>query len=500
MSRCESRHEEARLTDEPFTRGPWTPLELPGPGHGFVSASGEAARDTDPATGELVALIRQATPADVDEAVGRAAAAFGSARWRNDGAVRARVLFRYAQRLREHADELAELLTREQGKTIGEARSEIAGSADMVEYYAGLARAVYGRAVALSDTAHGVIIREPAGVVAVITPWNWPLTLLQRSLAPALAAGNACVVKPASLTAAITVAALALLAADPELPDGILTCVTGPGQRIGDALVSHPGVDMVAFTGDSVTGAQVMRTAAPRATKVALELGGKSPNIVFADAKLDKALDGAINAIFTTSGQICTAGSRLLVEATIYDDFVAGLLDRVEKLRTGDPLDPSTTLGPLVSAGQAKTVREYIEIGRAEGKLLTPDRDLTGNFVAPTVIADLPADSRVVREEVFGPVLTVHRFADEAEAIALAEDTEFGLAAGIWTTDLDRAWRVGRAVRSGTVWINTYHHFYPEAEVGGFRSSGLGRQQGVDGLLEFTETKHLNFDSAPTLW
>jgi betaine-aldehyde dehydrogenase len=483
-----------------FARPEWTPLELEGD---FVHATGDTVDDLDPATGEVVARVRQATVADADAAVRRAKAAFAGSKWRNDGALRSRVLTRYAERLRQHSDKLAELLTREQGKTIGEARSEIAGSADMVDYYAGLARAVYGRAIALSDTAHGVIIREPVGVVAVITPWNWPLTLLERSLAPALAAGNACVVKPASLTPAITVAGLALLAQDPELPDGILTCVTGPGREIGDALTGHPDVDMIAFTGESGTGAQVMRTAAAQAKKVALELGGKSPNIVFADANLDKALDGALNAIFTTSGQICTAGSRLLVEASVYDEFIAGLLKRVGQFRLGDPLDPATTLGPLVSAGQARTVTEYIEIGRADGTLLTgvdtpvPE---TGHFVAPTVIADLPLDSRVVREEVFGPVLTVHRFADEAEAIRIAEDTEFGLAAGIWTRDLDRAWRVGRAVRSGTVWINTYHHFYPEAEVGGFRSSGLGRQQGVDGLLEFTETKHLNFDSAATLW
>lgn len=486
-----------------FTRPPWTPPQLD---HDFVHATGPVADDLDPTTGEVLARVRQATAADTGAAVRRAKAAFTQTSWRNDGALRARVLTRYAERLRQHADELAELLTREQGKTLSEARSEIHGSADMVGYYAGLARAVYGRAIALGDSAHGVIMREPAGVVAVITPWNWPLTLLQRSLAPALAAGNACVVKPASLTPAITITGLALLTDDPELPEGILTCVTGPGHEIGDVLVGHPDVDMVAFTGESGTGAQVMRTAAAQTKKVALELGGKSPNIVFADANLDKALDGALNAIFTTSGQICTAGSRLLIDAAIYDEFTEGLLKRVGQLRLGDPLDPATTLGPLVSAGQAAAVTEYVNIGRADGTLLAGDGELqggvlsTGHFVAPAVIADLPPGSRVVREEVFGPVLTVHRFADEAEAIRLAEDTEFGLAAGIWTRDLDRAWRVGRAVRAGTVWINTYHHFYPEAEVGGFRGSGLGRQQGVDGLLEFTETKHLNFDSSATLW
>jgi betaine-aldehyde dehydrogenase len=489
-----------------FVRGAWVPREVPGPGSSVVAATGEAFEDTDPTTQEVVATVTSSTPDDVDQAVQRARRAFGHARWRNDGRLRAQVLWRYAGKLRHNVGPLSELLTREQGKTISEARSEITGSAEMVEYYAGLARAVYGRSAVLGEHAHGVVVREPVGVVAVITPWNWPLTLLMRSLAPALAAGNACVVKPASLTPAITVAALDLLAADTELPEGILTCVLGPGAVVGDALVAHPGVDMIAFTGESGTGAEVMRKAAEGLRKVALELGGKSPNIVFADANLDKALDGAMNAIFTTSGQICTAGSRLLLERPIYEPFLAQLVARADALRMGDPLDGSTTLAPLVSGRQKRTIEDYIELGRKEGRVLTsteaPARGQLGrgNFVPATVIADLPQASRLVQEEVFGPVLTVHSFSGDDEAIALAEGTDFGLAAGVWTTNLDRAWRVGRAVRSGTVWINTYHHFYAEAEVGGFRRSGLGRQQGVDGIIEFTETKHLNFDAKPTLW
>lgn len=494
------------MTSHTFDRPKWQVLGIPGPGRGFTVASGEIVEDRDPTTQELVAEVRSSTVEDVDSAVLRAAHAFRTARWRNYGAVRARILFRYAERLREHLIPLAELLTREQGKTIGEARSEILGSADMVEYYAGLARAVDGRAMALGDEAHGVIIREPLGVVAVITPWNWPLTLLMRSLAPALAAGNACVAKPASLTPAITVEALALLAEDPDLPDGIVTCVLGPGAVVGEALVAHPGVHMVAFTGESGTGIGVMRRAADDLRKVALELGGKSPNLVFADARLDKALDGAMNAIFTTSGQICTAGSRLLVESSIYVEFVDRLVERVNALKLGDPLDPGTTLAPLVSRAQQRVVREYVELGRKEGTLLTEDVlpsdgvPSKGCFAPPVVIADLPQESRVVQEEIFGPVLTVHAFANEDEAVEIAEKTEFGLAAGLWTTNLDRAWRVGRALRAGTVWINTYHHFYAEMEVGGFRRSGLGRQQGVAGLFEFTETKHLNFDSKAGLW
>lgn len=497
---------EVTITDSGPFRKEWAPLELPRRDQRFVVATGEAFTDTDPTTQEVVASARCSTVEDVDVAVRRASEAYSRARWRNDGQVRARVLFRYAERLRAHVDRLAELLTREQGKTIVEARSEVFGSADMVDYYAGLARAVYGRSIALGDTAHGVVIREPVGVVAVITPWNWPLTLLMRSLAPALAAGNCCVVKPASLTPAITIEGLELLVADPDLPEGVLTCVLGPGNIVGDALVSHRGVDMVAFTGESATGIGVMHRAAEGLRKVALELGGKSPNVVFADANLDKALDGALNAIFTTSGQICTAGSRLLVEEPIYDSFVSRVVERTRALKMGDPLDPSTALAPLVSRAQQSSVEEYIDLGSKEGTLLT-GRDLPrdgapaqGNFVAPAVLADLPFSSRVVQEEVFGPVLTVHSFSDETEAIEMAEATVFGLAAGLWTSDLNRAWRVGRALRAGTVWVNTYHHFYAEAEVGGFRRSGVGRQQGVDGLLEFTQTKHLNFDGRETLW
>ena len=504
-SRC-CREEMAMGNSTSSVRSHWTPIGLPQAADRFVVASGGDLITSDPTTGETVATLRSSTTADVDAAVERAEQSFRRARWRNDGPVRARVLYRFAEALRANVDRLSELLTREQGKTIGEARSEINGSAEMVEFYAGLARAVYGRAAALGDNAHGVVIREPLGVAAVITPWNWPLTLLVRSLAPALAAGNAVVVKPASLTPAITVEGLALLAADPALPEGILTCLLGSGAVVGDALVGHRGVDMIAFTGESGTGVNVMKRAADDLRKVSLELGGKSPNIVFADANLDKALDGALNAIFTTSGQICTAGSRLLIEDVIYDEFLDRLAQRTVAMTVGDPLDTATKIGPLVSIAQQKSVNDYVALGRTEGKIaaegtLPTDGALAGGaFVPPTVVTDLPADSRLVQEEIFGPVLVVQRFSDEAEAIAVAEDTNFGLAAGIWTQNIDRAWRVGRAVSAGTVWINTYHHFYGEAEVGGFKKSGLGRQQGIEGLTEFTETKHLNFDSSPTLW
>jgi betaine-aldehyde dehydrogenase len=263
---------------------------------------------------------------------------------------------------------------------------------------------------------------------------------------------------------------------------------------------------MIAFTGETRTGIRVMKRAADGLRKVALELGGKSPNIVFADADLDKALAGADNAIFTTCGQICTAGSRLLVEEAIVDELVERLAENVRSLRVGDGLDPSTQLGPVISAEQRDKILSYVQRGDEEGKLVEGGLPLNdsdhsnGFFVSPAIFTDLPQTSSLLREEIFGPVLTVQPFGDEAEAIALANDSEYGLAAGVWTQNLDRAWRVGHALRAGTIWINTYHHFYDEAEVGGYKRSGIGRQQGLEGLHEFTQTKHLNFDRNATLW
>lgn len=487
-------------------RRPWSALAMPSDRHIFVRAGDDPLESYDPATGELVAAVRTSSIADVDEAVNKARAAWLAGGWRSDGRLRAKVLYDFAQALRADTGRLAELLTREQGKTIHEARLEIEGSAEMIEYYAGLARAVYGRSIILKEDVESVVLREPMGVVAVITPWNWPLTLLVRSLAPALAAGNACVVKPASLTPAITIAALEHLAAHPALPPGILECVIGSGSVVGDALVGHDGVDMIAFTGETSTGVGVMKRAAEGLRKVALELGGKSPNIVFGDADLDKALAGTASAIFTTCGQICTAGSRLLVEDGIFDEFVERLAQSTEALSVGDGLNEASQLGPVVSAGQRKTILDYIEVGKREGKLVAGGESLSGDgyddghFVAPTVLTDLPSGSRLIQEEIFGPVLTVQRFSDDDEAIALANDSMYGLAAGLWTETLGRAWRVARALDAGTVWINTYHHFYSEAEVGGYKRSGIGRQQGIEGIHEFTETKHLNFDRSPTLW
>ncbi len=487
-------------------RSAWTPLRITRDGREFLRVSTDELSTYDPATGELVATIDTSSLADVDMAVSRAREAVTRSPWRNDGALRARVLFRWAERMRTNAEDLAELLTREQGKTLAQARSEVQSSISMIEFNAGQARAIYGRAIALKDGVHGVVLREPMGVVAAITPWNYPLNLTIRAVAPGLAAGNAVIVKPASATPAIVIRALEFLAADGDLPSGILSVVVGSGATVGDHLVGHAGVDMIAFTGDSATGINVMKRAAGGLKKVSLELGGKSPNIVFADANLDKALAGAENAIFSAAGQICTAGSRLLVEDSIHDEFVNRLAARATAMRVGDGLDPQTQMGPLISAAHKRTVWGYIEIAKADGILIAGGEDLVkapydrGHFVAPTIVTGLPSSSCLLTEEVFGPVLAVQSFSSEEEAVTLANGTEFGLACGLWTSNLDRAWRMGRAIEAGTIWINTYHHFYGETEVGGFKRSGVGRQQGIEGLLEFTETKHLNFDSNTNLW
>jgi betaine-aldehyde dehydrogenase len=285
-----------------------------------------------------------------------------------------------------------------------------------------------------------------------------------------------------------------------------VSCVLGSGAVVGDALVKHPGVEMIAFTGESTTGVGVMRHAADRLKKVSLELGGKSPNIVFADAPMEKALAGAAAAAFSSTGQICTAGSRLLLERSIADEFLAKLAAKVDALRVGDGLDPSTDIAPVVSRSQQRSILDYIELGRKEGELVAGGRPLDGPehaagcYVPPAIVTGLAPDARLVQEEIFGPVLAVQVFDDDDEAIALANCTEFGLAAGLWTSDLNRAWRLGREVEAGTIWINTYNRFYTELEVGGFKQSGMGRQQGVVGLEEFTEVKSLNFDANPSLW
>ena len=502
------RQSPTRGTAASSFRPDWVPVKFPEARYPFLSASTrDLIESRDPATNELVALARSSSESDVEEAVGRAhTVADRPAEWARQPARRAGVLLRFAASLRAAEDRLATLLTREEGKTIREARIEVTKAAALFEYYAGLCRGIEGRVFSVSDSADAVVMRQPLGVVAVIVPWNSPLILLARALAPALAAGNACVVKPASLTPAITVEALSLLATDPDLPRGTLSCVCGTGPTVGEALVGHHGVDMVSFTGASTSGTAVMKRAADGLKKVCLELGGKSPNIVFADAPFDKAVSGVRQGILGDSGQSCTAGSRLLLQDTIYDRFLDSLTSAFHEVRVGDGLDPTTNMGPLVSQHQKDVVCSYVALARQEGTVrfggedYRPDGYDDGFFVTPAIVTDVSVKARVVREEIFGPVLTVQRFDTEDDAVQLANDCDFGLAAAVWTRDVEQCLRVARQLNAGTVWINTYHHYYPEVEGGGFKASGIGRQQGISGLLEYTHTKHVNFDTAPTLW
>lgn len=354
----------------PSIRRAWEILALPDSQHRFVLASGQPFDSIDPTSGEVVARVRTSTSADIDAAVEVARCAARSSRWASDGALRARVLIDGAASLRSEQHRLAVLLAREQGKTLYEASTEVSGAADMFEYYGGLARALHGTSSLHGPDVQSVVLREPMGVVAVITPWNWPLILTARTMGPAMAAGNACIVKPAELTSAIVIEMMNLVCGHPDLPEGVVTCVRGDGPSVGASLVGHDGIDLVSFTGGTATGVDVMKRAADGVRKVVLELGGKSPNIVFADADLDKALAVAAAGLFQTTGQICTAGSRVLVQRQVYEELVDRLVAVASSVRVGDPLEETTQMGPLVSEEQRTRVLEYVELGRAGGKVL----------------------------------------------------------------------------------------------------------------------------------
>jgi betaine-aldehyde dehydrogenase len=456
---------------------------------------------TNPATGESVAEVPEASVDDVNAAVQAARNAIETSDWAYDGQLRATVMLQWADRIAEDIDPLARELTRENGKVLGESRFEIGSQVGRIRYNAGLARTLGGKAYSLGREVFGVVAAEPMGVVAVISPWNWPVTLMVRDMAPALAAGNAVIVKPASQTAKVCADVVHHLTQCPDLPPGIVTVLTGPGSSVGQAIVEHPGIDMIAFTGDASTGRGLMRDAAPTLKKLSLELGGKSPMVICDDANLDKAIPELVSGIFTTTaGQICTAPSRVVVQRSIYEEVVKRLQAAVRAIRVGNGLDSGVQMGPLATRSQFDKVVSYIDLGRREatliagGDVLTDGEYRAGNFVAPTVFSDVAVDSRLVQDEIFGPVLVVQVFDTDQEAIELANATPYGLASAVWTENVHRAWRIARGIQAGTVWVNTYNRFYDEAEVGGYKQSGYGRMQGIEGLHEFTQTKHINFD------
>ena len=457
----------------------------------------------NPATEESLGSVAAAGTRDIDDAVAAARAALRGPWGALTARDRGRFLAKISGRILERVDEFARLETLHNGKPIFESRQiEIPAAAECFEYYAGWADKIQGETIPVKGNYLAYTLHEPIGVVAAIVPWNFPLLLAAWKVAPALACGNTVVLKPATQTP-LTALALAEVAREVGLPAGVINVVTGRGSEIGDYLVAHPGIDKIAFTGDTSTGKTVMRNAAALLKPLTLELGGKSPNIVFADADLDAAVRGATTGIFYGKGEVCAAGSRLLVESRIKDEFVNRVAERARKLRPADPLDPKTRLGALVSRAQMDRVLRYVDTGKQEGASLVAGGgryDIgtgKGFFVEPTVFADVTPTMTIAREEIFGPVLAVIEFADVDEAVAKANDCDYGLAAGIWTRDIKKAHRVARQLQAGTVWINTYNVYDTAAPFGGYKQSGFGREMGMHALSHYTQTKTIWVDLNP---
>ena len=448
----------------------------------------------DPATEEVIATAPDSTAADAEAAIDAARRAFDEGPWPRTGErERERVLLRAADIVRREADRLAEMEVRDCGKPLAEAKEDVAEAAFILEYYGGWVTKIMGEIPPVGPDAMSLVVKEPVGVAGLITPWNYPILMAVQKVAPALAAGCSAVLKPAEQTP-MTALELPAILEEAGLPSGTFNVITGFGPTAGAPLVESPKVDKIGFTGSVEVGRTVLRSGADTLKRVTLELGGKSPNIVFADAGFEQAIEGTCNGIFWNQGEICSAGSRVFVEAAIYDDALEAMTERANAVRLGSGLDPETTMGPLVSKEQQERVLSYIEAGRSEGAKLAAgggngaDR---GYFVQPTIFYDARNDMKIAREEIFGPVMAVIPFEDPAEVVRLANDTDYGLAAAVWTRDIGKALRTAKALRVGIVWVNDSQPAPSEAPWGGYKQSGIGRELGPHGIEDYLEVKHI---------
>ncbi|MGP9644570.1 MULTISPECIES: betaine-aldehyde dehydrogenase [unclassified Halomonas] len=472
-------------------------------GRPVAATSGTTFTVTNPFDGSLLATLGQASQQDVDAAV--EAAQRGQREWAAmTGMERSRIMQRAVALLRERNDELAALETRNTGKPISETASvDIVTGADAIEYFAGLAPAIQGSQIPLRESSFVYTRREPLGVIGAIGAWNYPLQIACWKAAPALAAGNAVVFKPSEVTP-LSAIKLAEIFTEAGLPDGVFNVVQGDGD-VGAMLTAHPSIAKVSFTGEAGTGKKVMAAAASSSLKdVTMELGGKSPLIIFADADLDRAADAAMMANFYSSGQVCTNGTRVFIERSVKDAFEAKLVERVKRIKAGDPMDPSVNFGPLVSFEHQAKVLSYIALGKQQGARLLVGGDewksgdwANGAWAAPTVFTDCTDDMRIVQEEIFGPVMSVLAFDDEADVIRRANDTRYGLAAGVFSESLNRAHRVIHQLEAGICWMNTWGESPSEMPVGGYKESGIGRENGIDTLNHYTQTKSVQIEMGP---
>ena len=461
-----------------------------------------ATRDIiNPANGKIIRVVTEGCREDVKEAVAAAKRAFYEDGWMDTPAVeRARLLFAVANSLESRAHEFSELETQDNGKPIRESEFDVSDAIACLRYYAGLSTKPHGITYEVPDNVQAMVVREAIGVCGMIVPWNFPLLMSIWKLAPALAAGNTVVFKPSELTP-LSIIKLFEIFEEVGFSKGVVNLVLGSGPVVGNEIAINMDIDKIAFTGGTSTGRSIMKAATSNIKKISLELGGKSPNIVFADADFETAVDYALYAIFCNQGQVCSAGSRLLLEESIYDKFIERLAERAKKIKVGRGTDVGVEMGPVISMAHMNKILGYIELGKNEGAKLIcggnriiTDELKDGYFVQPTIFVDTLPNMRIVKEEIFGPVLVVQKFKDESDAISLANDSIYGLAGGVFTNDISKAHRVIRKLRAGITWINAYQPTYNEAPWGGYKQSGIGRELGTFGYEEYTEVKQININ------